>query len=481
MISSNAWMLFRANALCLIRRLQPVARANPLLASLAILAPVALLIGLVWTGSRSATTLAASPGDGASTTIVLTVAILFAIVGFNVQHISSAGKPLDAQIRSSPHSRLDLFLGTVGIPFSVSCLILSILSLTLLVPLGYAAGAPLHALVHLVLFEVAVFYAAGAMGEVLMRVTRRQPAALLALLPLIASWVGAGIITGGEAWPGIARALGHNILNAGVEPVLELTVASLFLLLVNVTVWVLLAALLSFPEQQTFSSVGRRLRPPSSRFGAVLSVTLKRMGRDRSLQRHVLFVSVVAGIVSGLVSVLLPGVAPVALGGVLLLAALSVSVVPLATYGTNQDSRWLWRSAPVPATTYVLGMVVSGLCGGILAVVAPAAAATAPFFWMGRGLPELGTVAVVVMVILLLATGAGFLVPCRLENTSEQILSYAVFGASLAGVFAAASWATPRLAVLHIPESLIGAGLVSTITGLVIAAAFLRENEWRKG
>jgi hypothetical protein len=126
-------------------------------------------------------------------------------------------------------------------------------------------------------------------------------------------------------------------------------------------------------------------------------------------------------------------------------------------------------------------MVVSGLCGGILAVVAPAAVATAPFFWVGRGLPELGAVAVAVMVILLLATGAGFLVPCRLENTTEQILSYAVFGASLAGVFAAASWTAPRLAALHIPEPLIGAGLVLMITGLVIAAAFLRENEWRKG
>ncbi len=475
MISSSVWRLSRANALCLIRRLQPVARTNPLLASLAILAPIALLIGLAWTGSRGATALAASPG--AYTAIVLTVAILFAIVGFNVQHISSVSKSLDAQIRSSPLSRLELFLGTVGIPFSISCLVLSILSLTLFAPVG----APLHALVHLVLFEVAVFYAAGTVGEVLMRVTRRQPAALLALLPLIASWIGAGIFTDGGAWPGIARPLGHAILNADVEPVLELTVASLFLLLVNVSVWVLLATLLSFPEQQTFSHVGRRLRPPSSRFGAVLSVTLKRMGRDRSLQRHVLFVSVVAGIVSVLTSVLLPGVAPVALGGVLLLAALSVSVVPLATYGTNQDSRWLWRSAPVSVTTYVLGMVVSGICGGILTVVAPAAAATAPFLWVGRGLPELGTVAVVVMVVLLVATGAGFLVPCRLENATEQILSYAVFGASLAGVFAAASWTTPRLAALHIPEPLIGAGLVLTITGLVIAAVFLRENEWRKG
>ena len=450
-----------------------------MLASLAILVPITLLVGLVWTGSRGATALAASPG--ASTAIVLTVAILFAVVGFNLQHISSVSRSLDAQIRSSPLSRLELFLGTVGIPFSVSCLALSILSLTLFVPLSYALGTSPHTLVLLVLFEVAAFYAAGAGGEVLMRVTRRQPAALLALLPLIAAWVGAGIFTGGGAWSGIARPLGHAILNAGVEPVLELTVALLFLLLVNVGVWVLLATLLSFPEQQTFSYVGRRLQHPNSRFGAVLSATLKRMGRDRSLQRHVLFVSVVAGIVSGLVSVLLPGVAPVALGGVLLLAALSVSVVPLATYGTNQNSRWLWRSAPVSATTYVLGMVVSGLCGGILAVVAPAAAATAPFLWVGRGLPELGTVAVLVMLVLLVATGAGFLVPCRLEDATEQILSYAVFGASLAGVFAAASWTAPRLAVLPIPEPLIVAGLVLTITGFVIAAAFLRENEWRKG
>jgi hypothetical protein len=129
----------------------------------------------------------------------------------------------------------------------------------------------------------------------------------------------------------------------------------------------------------------------------------------------------------------------------------------------------------------VLGMVASGLCGGILAVVAPAAAATAPFFWTGRTLPGLWAVAVVVMVVLLLATGAGFLVPCRLENTTEQILSYAVFGASLAGVLAAASWTAPRLAALRIPEPPVAAGLLLTITGLVIAAAFSRENEWRKG
>jgi hypothetical protein len=481
MISRSAWRLFHANALCLIRRLQPVARANPLLASLAILAPAVLLISVARAGSRNATALAASLGDDASTAIVLATAVVFAIVGFNVQHISSAGKSLDAQIQSAPLSRPELFLGTVGIPFTVSCLVLSILSLILFVPLSYAVGAPWYALVYLVLFEVAIFYAAGAVGEVLMRVTRRQPAALLALLPLIASWVGAGVSADSGAWPGIARPLGRTILNAEAEPMLELTIATLLLPLVSVSVWILLVTLLDSPEQQAFSYVGRRARSPSSKFGAVLSVTLKRMGRDRSLQRHVLFVAVVAGILSGLTSVLLPNVTPVALGGVLLLAALSVSIVPLATYGTNRDSSWFWRSAPVSATTYALGMVVSGFCGGVLAVVAPAAAASLPFLWARRGLLELGTVAVVVLVILLIATGAGFLVPCRLESTSEQILSYAVFGASLAGVFAIVSWAALRLAALNIPVPLIGAGLVLTITGLVTAAAFLRENEWRKG
>jgi hypothetical protein len=452
-----------------------------LLALLAIIAPAALVIGLAWTGARNATVLAGSLGGDASTAVVLTVAVVFAIVGFNVQHTSSAGKSLDAQIRSAPLSRLELFLGTVGIPFTVSCLVLSILSLVLFVPLGHAAGAPWHAPIQLVLFEVAVFYAAGAMGEVLMRVMRRQPVALLALLPLIASWAGAGIPTGGGAWPGVARPLGRVILNTGMEPALELTVALLLLLLVSVSVWISLVTLLAFPEQQTFSRLGRRLRSPGSRFGAVVSVTLKRMGRDRSLQRHVLFVSVVAGMLSGLTSVFLTSVAPVALGGILLLAAFSVSVVPLATYGTNRDSSWFWRSAPVSATTYVLGMVVAGFGGGILAVVAPAATATLPFLRVGRGLPELGTVAVVVAVILLVATGVGFLVPCRLENASEQILSYAVFGASLAGVLAAASRVTPRLSALEIPEPLVEAGLVFAIAGATIAAAFLRENEWGRG
>lgn len=481
MISSNAWKLFRANALCLVRRLRPVARTNPLLAALAILAPAALLVGLVWTGSRGAETLTALSGGDAGTAIVLSVAVVFAIVGFNVQHVPSASRPLDAQIRAAPLSRLELSLGTVGIPFTLSCLVLSVLSLALFVPLTYSVGAPPYVLIHLVLFEVAIFYAAGAAGEVLMRVTRRQPEALLALLPLVAAWIGAGISTGGGAWPGIARPLGNTILSAGVEPVLKLTAALVLLLIVSVGVWISPVALLDFPEQQAFSHLGRRLRSPGSRFGAVVSVTLKRMGRDRSLQRHVLFVSLVAGILSGLASVSLTSVAPAALGGVLLLATFSVSVVPLATYGTNRDSRWLWRSAPVSAATYVLGMVVAGFGGGVLAVVAPAAAATFPFFWAGRDLPELGAVAVGVAVILLVATGAGFLVPCELEDASEQILSYAVFGASLAGVFAAASWAAPRLAALGIPEPLVEAGLVFAITGGVIAAAFLRENERGKG
>jgi hypothetical protein len=81
---------------------------------------------------------------------------------------------------------------------------------------------------------------------------------------------------------------------------------------------------------------------------------------------------------------------------------------------------------------------------------------------------------------LLVATGAGFLVPCSLENASEQVLSYAAFGASLAGVFAAASWVAPRLAVLGVPEPLVGACLVLAVAGLVVAAAFFREHERRK-
>jgi hypothetical protein len=480
MISSNAWKLFRANALCLVRRLRPVARTNPLLAALVIVAPAALLVGLVWTGSRGAESLAASSGGEVGTAILFSVAVVFAIVGFNVQHVPSAGRPLDAQIRAAPLSRLELFLGTVGIPFTVSCLVLSVLSLTLFAPLSHSVGTPPYVLIHLVLFEGAIFYAAGAAGEVLMRVTRRQPEALLALLPLVAVWTGAGISTGGGAWPGIARPLGAMILGAGGEPVSELTAALVLLLIVSVGVWISPVALLDFPERQTFSRLGRRLRAPGCRFGAVVSVTLKRMGRDRSLQRHVLFVSAVAGLLSGLTSVLFTSVAPVALGGVLL-ATFSVSVVPLATYGTNRDSSWLWRSAPVSATTYVLGLVVAGLGGGILAAVAPAAAASLPFLWVGRDLPELGTVAVAAAVILLVATGAGFLVPCGLEDASEQVLSYAAFGASLAGVFAAASWAAPRLAALGVPEPLVGAGLVIAIAGGVIAAASSKVRGWRKG
>lgn len=474
MISSGAWTLFRANALCLMRRLRPVARSSPVLA---LLAPAGLIAGLAWAGWRGAASMAAS-NDGASTAVVLTVGIVFAIVGFNVQHVSSAGRSLDAQVRSAPLSRLGLFMGTVGIPFAICCLVVSILSLALFVPLIYAAEAPLYAPIDLALFQAAVFYAAGALGEVLKRVTRRQPAALLAGPPLVLAWVASGHATGGGAWPGIARPLGHTVLNTTTEPALWLTGALLLLLLAGVGVWISVAAFLGLPEQQTFSHVGRQLRAPGSGFGVVSSVALKRMVRDRSVQRHTLFVALVAGTLSCLTSALLPDVAQTAVGGLLVLAALSVAIVPLATYGANRDSSWFWRSTPVSFAAYVLGMVGAGICAGTVVVVAPTAAAL-PFFWVGREPPELAVV-VVVVVILLVATGAGFLVPCSLENTSEQILSYAAFGASLAGVFAAGSWVAPGLTVLGIPESLVVVGLTLVVAGLVVSAAFLRERERRK-
>jgi hypothetical protein len=473
MISSGAWTLFRANALCLMRRLLPVARCSPVLA---LLVPAGLIAGLAWAGWRGAASMAASDG-GASTAVVLTVGIVFAIVGFNVQHVSSAGRSLDAQVRSAPLSRLGLFMGTVGIPFAICCLVVSILSLALFVPLIYAAGAPLYAPIDLALFQAAVFYAAGALGEVLKRVTRRQPAALLAGPPLVLAWVASGHATGGGAWPGIARPLGHTVLNTTTEPALRLSGALLLLLLAGVGVWISVAAFLGLPEQQTFSHAGRRLRVPGSGFGVVSSVALKRMVRDRSVQRHTLFVALVAGTLSCLTSALLPDVAQAAVGGLLLLAALSMAIVPLATYGANRDSSWFWRSTPVSFAAYVLGMVGAGICAGTVVVVAPSAAAL-PFFWVGRGPPELAVV--VVVVILLVATGAGFLVPCSLENTSEQILSYAAFGASLAGVFAAGSWVAPRLTDLGIPELLVVVGLTLIVAGLVVAAAFLRERERRK-
>jgi hypothetical protein len=421
----------------------------------------------------------AASSDDASTAVVLTVGVVFAIVGFNVQHVSSADRSLDAQIRAAPLSRLGLFLSTVGIPFTICCLVVSILSLAFFMPLIYAVWAPPYTLIHLVLFEGAIFYAAGAVGEVLKRVTRRQPAALLALPPLVLAWVASGLATGGGAWPGVARPLGHAVLNTTIESALRLTCGLLLLLLAGVSVWISVAAFLDFPEQQTFSHVGRKLRVPGSRFGVVSSVALKRIGRNRSVQRHTLFVAFVAGTLSCLTCALLPGVAQIALGSILLLAALSVAVVPLATYGANRDSSWFWRSAPVSFATYVLGMVGAGFCAGILVVVVPTATATLPFLWAGRGPPEPGVV-VVVGVTLLVATGAGFLVPCSLENASEQVLSYAALGASLAGVFAAGAWVAPRLTVLGIPELLIVAGLTLIVAGLVVAAAFLREHERRK-
>ena len=478
MTSSGAWTLFRASALCLMRRLRPVTRTSPVLALLALLAPAGLTVGLAWAGRRGAATVDAS-GDGASTAVVLTVGIVFAIVGFNVQHVASAGRSLDAQIRAAPLSRLEMFLGTVGIPFTVCYLVLSVLSLALFLPLIYEVGAPANAPVDLVLFEAAIFYAAGAVGEVLKRATRRQPAALLAGPPLVLAWVASGVATGGGAWPGITRPLGHAVMNTTPEPALRLTGGLLLLLLAGVGGWISVAALLEFPEERTFSHVGRRLRVPGSGFGAVSSVALKRMVRNRSVQRHTLFVALVAGTLSWLTSALLPDVAQAAFGGLVLLAALGTAIVPLATCGANRDSSWFWRSAPVSFAAYVFGTFCAGLCAGIAAVVVPTAAATLPFFTAGWGPPEPG-VAVVVGVILVVAAGAGFIVPCSLENASEQVISYAAFGVALAGVFAAWSWVAPRLTVLGVHELVVVACLALFVAGLVVAAAFLAEHERRK-
>ena len=169
MISSGAWTLFRANALCLVRRSLPLVRANPVIFCLVVLGLVAFRAGLAWAGARDAAALAASPGDGASTAIVLTVGVLFALVGFSVRHVSSIEESLDAQIRSAPLSRLEMFLGTVGIPFSACCLAVSVSSLVLLAPLFHAVGARPYAPMQLALFEAAAFYAAGAVGEVFAR------------------------------------------------------------------------------------------------------------------------------------------------------------------------------------------------------------------------------------------------------------------------------------------------------------------------
>ena len=75
-------------------------------------------------------------------------------------------------------------------------------------------------------------------------------------------------------------------MNTGTEPAAGLTLGLLSLLLASAGVWASLVALVGSPEERTFSRAGRRLRSPGSRFGAVSSVALKRMGRNRLVRRH---------------------------------------------------------------------------------------------------------------------------------------------------------------------------------------------------
>jgi hypothetical protein len=485
MTSSSVWKIFRARGLCLIRQLGPLARANPVLAILAGFALAGLLVGLVWAGLRNTADLvaAASVNDGFMASIIATSITVFAAVALTVQHMSAADESLDAQIRSAPLARLELFLGTVGLPSTIFCLVLLAFSLTVFAPLLYVSGAPWYALFGLVSLETGVFYAAGVAGEGLARITYRQFRVLLALSPIVAAWAGAGALAGDASWLGIIRPIGRLMLNLEVESVLGLVAGTLLFLLVSVTDWVVLAAVLRPRGQQSSSRVGHRLRFPRSRTGIVVLAALKHLSRERKIQRHVALVCATAGAFSILVAALLPEVVTLAAYGGTLLATLGVAVVPLTTPGISQDSEWFWRSAPLTMVTYVVGLFVCGLVGGVIALLAPELATLSPFVWFAGGFSASDVLRILlpgVPVILLLAVSAGFLVPCRLHNTYEQVLSFALLGALLAGVFATASWASPRLATLGVPGPLAGAGFVVALTVLGLAAALLTENSRRE-
>ncbi|MDQ3864811.1 MAG: hypothetical protein M3317_15185 [Actinomycetota bacterium] len=485
MTSSSAWKIFRARGLCLMRQLRPVTRANPVLAISAVIVLVGLFGGLVWASVRNAAALVAatSINDGIVVAIVAMSSAVFAAVALTVQHMSAAGESLDAQVRSAPLTRLELFLGTVGLPTTIFCLVLLVCSLTVFAPLIYGAGAPWYALCSLLFLETGVFYAAGVAGEVLARITHRHFRVLFALSPIVAAWAGASALAGNTSWLGIIRPVGRSVVNLEVGSAPRLFTGTLLFLLVSVTDWVVVAAVLRPPGRQTSSRVGHWLRFPRSRTGIVALATLKRLGRERKLQRHMALVCATAGAFSVSVAILLPEAVMLAAYGGTLLAALGVAVVPLTTPGISQDSEWFWRSTPLTTLSYVTGMFIAGLGGGVVALLAPELAALSPLLWFTGGLSASDAARIIlpaVPVILLLAVSAGFFVPCRLHNTYERVLSFAVLGALVAGVFATASWASPQIAALGVPGPFAGLAFVLAVAVLSLTVALLTENARRR-
>src|SRR3712207_5692561 len=104
MTSSSVWKIFRVRGLCLIRRLRPMARANPGLALSTVIALVGLLAGSVWASVHNTAALvaAASVNDGITVSVVAMSCAVFAAVALTVQHMSAAGESLDAQVRCAP-------------------------------------------------------------------------------------------------------------------------------------------------------------------------------------------------------------------------------------------------------------------------------------------------------------------------------------------------------------------------------------------
>lgn len=479
MISSNAWNLARARGRCLIRKLRPVIRANPALMLFGLLVPVGSVSGLTWISFRNGESLASAADSEMAESLLFTVAIIFAILGFTIQHMSDPSGALDDQVRSAPVTRFELFFGVAGIPFLTACLGFLVLSSLPFTALIYWSDAPWYAICYLFVYEAGIFFMAGAVGEIFARLTMRQYKPLLLLALLVTTWICAAALVGNVAWSGLAKPLGSLVFGLGLEAPFYFTLGSGLLFVVAVSSWCILGFVPRPQEQQLPSRIGERFEFPNSALGIVTLNGLKRMVRDRTLQRHVLFLAVAGMVASMLATAFLDHIATIILSMMLLLVMIGAAVLPLTAPGINRGSSWFWRSTPLPISHYVFGTLVAGFAGGAAALIVGGATIVWALF-LGGDTSNVGMLLAVGVILLLLASGVGFIMPASLNNNAEQIFSFAAFGASVVGAFAAIYLIVPRVVPTGVSDSIVGVGIVFIVGGASVLAALLAERMRRK-
>lgn len=232
-----------------------------------------------------------------------------------MQHLSSSAKSFDAQVRVAPVSRLDLFLGTSGIPSTIAFLVLFAASSVIFVPVISAAAGAWNVLAYLFLLEAGFFYGAAFIGESLTRAVSGQVKFLLALPVLGGVWLAVGKLAGDSIWVGMFDPVGQMLvgLRTGAGWMFGVCLISFFA--TTVVLWAALSSRPEPPGRKFVLRIGERTPFPDTYSGAIAVAVSKNVLREEALQRHWVFVLLASGVPTVAVALTPAHLAPLAVAG----------------------------------------------------------------------------------------------------------------------------------------------------------------------